>query len=220
MSDLQYLYPPWSNFSEMLLRSRHTTDHTHKPLLDNIETLSSHTQQRVTHTRSLAAEHWSVFNHRVIYSSSSSSAKSLNFVKRVCVTWCCSVQQFTPRQNSNPGAYYRRLSHGLICIICIFNHHLPVMLAGTQQANTHGRKCLRQHLNFWLSVKEHDWYVIGYIMPFLIETLDSLAVLIKLRRPKVVFFCQWITPLVPHFVQSRSSSPSREARKKEKLNEV
>ena len=58
MSDLQYLDPPRTNFSEMLLRSRHTTDHTHNPLLDNIETLlSSHTQQRVTHTRSLAAEH-------------------------------------------------------------------------------------------------------------------------------------------------------------------
>ena len=97
------------------------------------------------------------------------------------------------------------------------------MLAGIQQANTHALQEMLATTFKLLALCEgtsmSDWHVNDYIMPFLIETLDSLAVLIKLRRPKVVFFCQWITPLVPHFVQSRSSSPSREARKKEKLNE-
>ena len=96
------------------------------------------------------------------------------------------------------------------------------MLAGIQQANTHALQEMLETTFKLLALCEgtsmSDWHVNDYIMPFLIETLDSLAVLIKLRRPKVVFFCQWITPLVPHFVQSRSSTPSREARKKEKLN--
>ena len=64
------------------------------------------------------------------------------------------------------------------------------MLAGIQQANTHALQEMLETTFKLLALCEgtsmSDWHVIDYIMPLLIETLDSLAVLIKLRKPKVV----------------------------------
>ena len=72
------------------------------------------------------------------------------------------------------------------------------MLAGIQQANTHLLLEMLETTFKLLAVCEgtlmSDWQVIDNNMPFLLKT--CLAVLIKLRTPKVVLilsFCRWIT---------------------------